>query len=405
MLSRISMGIYSDYLDSGLASDPVELLAERKKQLARIAAIRGRDVLAYAVDVTKGKSPININYTDLLPLTDQLANLNSKDIDIIIETPGGSGETAEDIVKLLRRKYEHLGVIVPGMAKSAGTLIAMAADEILMEPMSALGPIDAQITWQGKQFSADALLEGMEKIKREVVNTQTLNRAYVPILQNISPGELQNAQNALDFAKDLVTDWLTTYKFKQWTTHASSGAPVTPDERRRRAQEIALQLRDHNRWKTHGRSLKIEDLRQMKLAVTDYSEIPDLADAIRRYYTLLQMTFASNVYKIFETPKSQIMRMEIAQGNIFGGPSAPIGGIPAGQVTGSAEAQIGCGKCGTTFVVQARVDPKVPAKPGLIQLPADNLVKCPGPNCSEVHALTPLRQQIEAATGRPVLPP
>ena len=251
------------------------------------------------MDVTKAKNPININYTDFLPITDQLANLGRDKIDLILETPGGSGETAEDIVKLLRGKYSSLGVIVPGMAKSAGTLIAMAADELLMEPMSALGPIDAQISWQGKQFSAHALLEGMDKIKDEVVSTGTLNRAYVPILQNISPGELQHAQNALDFASDLVTEWLATYKFRDWNTCKSSGDPVTPELRRERAKEIAAQLRDHNRWKTHGRSIKIADLRQMGLLVTDYSKLPDVCDAIRRYYTLLQMTFASNIYKLF----------------------------------------------------------------------------------------------------------
>ena len=281
-------------------------------------------MLAYAVDVTKVKSPININYTDLLPITDQLSNLASTSIDIILETPGGSGETAEDIVKLLREKYQQVGVIVPGMAKSAGTLIAMAADEVLMEAMSALGPIDAQISWQGKQFSADALLEGMEKIKKEVIATGTLNRAYVPILQNISPGELQNAENALD-ARDLVADWLCSYKFKDWHTHSSTKKQVTADERKERAQQIADQFRDHSRWKTHGRSLKIDDLRQMKLYVTDYSSTPELANAIRRYYTLLQMTFATNIYKIFETPSSQIIRMEVVQfQNIFGPTSSVI---------------------------------------------------------------------------------
>ena len=396
------MGLYAEYLDLGIGSDPARLAAERKRQIARIAAIRVRDVLAYAVDVTKTKSPININYTDLLPITDQLSSLASTSIDIILETPGGSGETAEDIVKLLRGKYQQVGVIVPGMAKSAGTLIAMAADEILMEAMSALGPIDAQISWQGKQFSADALLEGMEKIKKEVIATGTLNRAYVPILQNISPGELQNAENALDFARDLVADWLSTYKFKDWHTHSSTKKQVTVDERRQRAQQIADQLRDHSRWKTHGRSLKIDDLRQMKLYVTDYSSTPELADAIRRYYTLLQMTFATNIYKIFETPSSQIMRMEVVQSQKIFGSSAPIQ-APAGA--GSIEAQGACSKCGTSFVVQARVDPRAPAKSGAIQLPADNLIQCPGTGCSEVHNLTPLRSQIESATGKRVLAP
>lgn len=82
---------------------------------------------------------------------------------------------AEDIVTLLRGKYEDVAAVVPGAAKSAGTLIVMASDEILMEPASALGPIDAQIVWQGKQFSAEALLEGLKAIQDEVETAGTLN--------------------------------------------------------------------------------------------------------------------------------------------------------------------------------------------------------------------------------------
>ena len=212
-----------------------------------------------------------------MPFQDQISNLSGTRIDIILETPGGSGEIVEDIVKLLRSKYESIGVIVPGVAKSAGTIFAMGGDEILMEPASALGPIDAQIVYQGKVFSAHALLEGMKKIKDEVTQTGTLNKAYIPILQNISPGELQHAENAYDFARDLVMDWLVKYKFKNWMTHSSTGAPVTDDERKARAREIAERLRDHGKWKTHGRSVKIDDLRAMKLLVNDYSQDPGFA--------------------------------------------------------------------------------------------------------------------------------
>jgi hypothetical protein len=400
------LGIYAKYLDSGLGADMNKLGAERKKQLERIAKLRKRDVLAYAVDVSKNKSPISINYTDLLPLSDQLSNLKADAIDIILETPGGAGETAEDIVKLLRGKYKNVGVIVPGMAKSAGTLIAMAADEILMEPVSALGPIDAQIAWQGKQFSAHALLDGMEKIKKEVIATGSLNKAYVPILQNISPGELQNAEHALDFSRDLVANWLCTYKFREWTTHSSTGQPVTADERKQRAWEIASELRDQSVWKTHGRSLKIEDLRKMRLTIIDYSTQADLADAIRRYYTLLQMTFASNVYKVFETPTSQIFRMEAVQGPVLFGPSVPgmgqVSPLPLPNGANSIEAQVGCAKCGTKFVVQARLDKNAPKLPGAIQFPANNLIKCPGNGCTEVHNLKPLRDQLQAQ-GRTIV--
>lgn len=145
------MGIYAEYLDKKLNFQRVA--AERKAQLKRISELRGnRDVLVFAADLKNNRQPIGINYSDLLPLNDQLANLTGKAIDIILETPGGSGETVEDMVKLLRTKYSSVGVIVPGAAKSAGTIFAMAADEILMEAASALGPIDAQITWQAKFF-------------------------------------------------------------------------------------------------------------------------------------------------------------------------------------------------------------------------------------------------------------
>jgi len=201
------MGIYSEYLDQGPALD---LNAERKKQLGRIAQFRRRDVLVYASDSSKARqgAPVAIDNSDILPITDQVSNLNGTSLDVLLETGGGSGETDEDIVRLLHGKYESVAFIIPGMAKSAGTIMVMAGDEILMEPASSLGRIDAQIQWEGKVFSAEAFLKGLENIKTEVTAANSLNRAYIPILQRISPGEIQNAENALSFAKVLVKDWL-----------------------------------------------------------------------------------------------------------------------------------------------------------------------------------------------------
>lgn len=183
------MGFYTEYLDRQMSME--QLTAERKKQLALISQLRGnRDVLVVAADLNKMEGQIAINYSDLLAVNDQLSVLKGDAIDLLLETPGGSGEVAEDIVRLLHQKYQEVAVIVPGYAKSAGTIIAMAGDEILMGPESALGPIDAQLMWQGKTFSADALLKGIEKIKEEIQRTGVLNKAYIPILQGISPGEI-----------------------------------------------------------------------------------------------------------------------------------------------------------------------------------------------------------------------
>lgn len=390
------MGIYSEYLDKFSSGNFDELAAERKAQLKRIAQLRGRDLLVFAADINKNIPQISIDYSDLLPFTDQLSNLKGKQLDLILETPGGSGEVAEDLVKAMRGQCEHVAVIVPGYAKSAGTIMAMAGDEILMGPYSGLGPIDAQIFYQGKRFSADALLEGMEKIKKEVIDTGTLNRAYIPILQGISPGELQNAENALSFAKILVTQWLAQYKFRTWATHSSNGRSVTSTEKEQRAKEIADHLCDHRFWKTHGRSIKIEDFEGMRLKITDYSKNPDLNDAIVRYYTLLQMTFATNLYKIFETADSQVMRFLAPQ-------------LPPPQVLGTGASATGnaivfdfqCNKCNSPTRVQANLIKGTPLQPDCVTFPQDNKFRCP--KCRTEHNLVDARRQIEAQFKKPIV--
>jgi ClpP class serine protease len=156
--------------------------------------------------------------------------------------------------------------------------MALGGHEILMGPGSALGPIDAQILQDGKQFSADALIEGLDRIKKDVEDTKKLNAAYIPILQKISPGEIQNAVNALEFARVTVRDWLVKYKFSNWTVHQSTGAAVTDDEKTKRAYEISTALSSQARWYTHGRSIGIAELRELKLKITDFAE-----DAHRNY--------------------------------------------------------------------------------------------------------------------------
>ena len=385
------MGIYTEYLNQQL--DHVKLEQARKLQLRRISQLRNnRDVLVIAADLNKGHAPISITYVDLLSVNDQLQSLSGTAIDVILETPGGSGEIAEDIVKQLRKKYHKVGIIVPGYAKSAGTIIAMAGDEILMEPASALGPIDAQLFWQGKVFSADALIAGMDKIKEEVESTKALNKAYIPILQGISPGELQSAQNALDFAKFLVRDWLVQYKFKDWAVHRSTGLPVSEEERRTRAEDIAKKLCDHGRWLTHGRSIKIDDLREMRLEITDYSESPELADAIRRYYTLLQMTFDSNVYKIFETSTSQILKI-----------LTPVVGNPEPDISKekSLQLELPCPKCQNKLRVQADFDENQPKLPNFVPFPTNNKLSCS--NCKSEVDLLAIRRDLESKVKKPII--
>ena len=383
------MGIYAEYLTKFQNFD--EITTERKKMLSNISNLRGkRDILVFASDFSKVRAPIEIEYTDLLAVQDQLENLSGEAIDIVLETPGGLGEVVEDIVSLVRGKYKKVGMIIPGYAKSAGTILAMAGDEILMGKGSALGPIDGQLQLaNSKRFSADAFLEGLEKIKKEVEETKKLNPAYIPILQNISPGEIQNCENIQDFSKHLVTEWLAKYKFKYWDKH-SDGRDVTKDERYTRANKIATDLCSQSRWLTHERSIKIDDLEKLKVKITDYSKNTCLNKAITRYYTLLRMSFEnSTIYKIFETADSQIYRSMAAV-------------QPVPQNAKSLIIDSSCPKCKHKLKVQVNLEKNMALEEGAIAYPVStDSTDCP--ECSEKINLTSFRQQIESRFGKKVV--
>jgi len=397
------VGIYTEYLNS-IGPDYKTLETERRNQLGRIGQLRGRAVLAIAADLTgrqnKLNAPVAIDFTDILPISDLLAELSGDGIDVILETPGGSAERAEDIVRMLRDKFKSVAFIVPGAAMSAGTILVMSGDEILMDTNSSLGPIDAQIQFgYGKWFSAEAFLTGFDAIKAEAAASGNLNRAYIPILQNISPAEIQHCRNALDFAKVLVTDWLAKWKFLNWKSHSSTGQPVTDPEKRARAGEIASELCNHSKWLTHGRGVKLEDLRRMGLKITDYGASTDLNDAIRRYYTLMQMTFdGTAIFKYFETPKTVLARF-LTQA--IQAPPPSLVAQPVAPQASIATVSFSCPKCGTVTPVQANLDQPQPLQPGAEPFPADNQFKCP--SCGTLTDLGSTRQAIEAQTKKQVV--
>ncbi len=98
--------------------------------------------------------------------------LTSEDtpIDLIIHTPGGLLLAAEQIARALKRHQAKVTVVVPHYAMSGGTLIALAADEILMDKHAVLGPVDPQIG----QYPAASILRAVEQKSKDEVDDETL---------------------------------------------------------------------------------------------------------------------------------------------------------------------------------------------------------------------------------------
>jgi hypothetical protein len=92
--------------------------------------------------------PGGIDLFDAAPLGSMLDAIGTCDqLDLMLNSPGGYGESAEKIIEMCREHCrKEFRVIVPNFAKSAATMIALGADVIVMGYLSELGPIDPQYT-------------------------------------------------------------------------------------------------------------------------------------------------------------------------------------------------------------------------------------------------------------------
>lgn len=385
------MGMFEQYILQGISGPALDV--ERRKFLGAIGAARNTAVIAYSARCNPGPAPFDpsILFEDVLPFSDLMDGLAGKRVSVVIETTGGIGEVGRQLVEMLHERFEWVEFIVPGMALSTGTIMCLGAHEILMGAGSSLGPIDAQLRQDGKQYSADALIEGFEEIKANVVaNNGQLNPAYIPILSRISPGELKNAHNALEFARATVTDWLARYKFANWE---KNGVPVTPEHKAKRAREIAEKLaKQAGNWHTHGRQLRIPDLEAIGLKVFDMRTDAALYELVQRYYILTRLTFEQTaVYKIYETAKSTIAKSFQIQ-------VPPQALQQAVQQAAAVQVVARCEHCGLEQPFQLDLVPNAPRQPGAVPFPSEPELPCP--RCGKAVKFDAILQGVEQQLGR-----
>lgn len=111
---------------------------------------------------------------------------------IILDTNGGIVEVVERIVETIRHFYNEVVVIVPDRAMSAGTIFALAADRIMMDHFSCLGPIDPQIEKDGKLVPALAYLNQFDRLNAKAIQG-ALTTAEYALLTKLDLGELYHS--------------------------------------------------------------------------------------------------------------------------------------------------------------------------------------------------------------------
>lgn len=220
-----------------------------------------------------------------------------------LNSPGGSAEAAEKMVEILRHHYSEVFFVVPDFALSAGTILCMSGDRIYMDYSSSLGPIDPQV-WNGKEWvPALGYLDKVDQLLEKAVKGQLTNAEFL-ILQNQDLALLSRYEQARDLTVTLLKRWLVEYKFRDWTAHGTTpeklGKPVTLEEKRERAEEIAKVLGNNKLWHSHGRMIGPATLTSvLRLRINDYSNDKTLRALIRAYNELLTQYIAKEGYKIF----------------------------------------------------------------------------------------------------------
>lgn len=399
--------ILNEYLNRRMSL--FDLQNELQKLIKDYNKYTGRHLFVYSSDINKGRTrgiDVSLVQDDFYNIQDILRESIQEKIDFYIETPGGSGEAAEEIAKFLRKKFKEVNFIVAGEAKSAGTILALSGDNIFMTDTGSLGPIDAQVRLGRSTVSAHDYKEWVDSKRKEAEINGKLNPFDAVIIAQISPGELYGVINSLEFSKDLVKSWLEKYKFKNWVQTRERGVEVTEEMRQQRAKEVAEMLCDHTTWRTHGRSLKIEDLKEV-LVIDRIDDDPKLADIVYRIKTIIRLILdSSTVYKLFFTDDLQLSKtFTISSGNNNPIP-IPIGEKkPAQKAIEGIEINVQCPKCKKKFNVNGYldIDSQIIKKANLpinINVKDNDVLICD--NCNFALDLKPIKNQVESQVKRKV---
>jgi hypothetical protein len=251
----------------------------RRRYLAQLAAYTKRSVIVYETQgfaPPQSASPADVSITldpDMGAFMEVVHGLPKDDpIDLIIDSPGGTAEAAEAITEYLRGRFPGLRVIVPVAAMSAATMMAMAADEIVMAAHSQLGPIDPQLTIatpEGPRFApAEAIREQFEQAKKDLAAHPEHTAAWLPILRSYAPALLQICADAASLSKRIVTEWLARYMLSGEPDPAAAAAVV------------AERLSDYQTFKSHARRLDRDFLRSLGLKIVDLEADQQLQDLV-----------------------------------------------------------------------------------------------------------------------------
>jgi hypothetical protein len=146
---------------------------ECKDMLQEMADQEKCAVLAFIAPYTAVRvSPVEIQSASIglseeFAIVPAIENIRANKIDklyILVNSPGGTVTSSYKIGKMLRSSFKIVKAFVPHMAASGGTLLVLAANEVVMGPMSNLTPIDAQVPYNDQYVSSYSMSRALSRL-------------------------------------------------------------------------------------------------------------------------------------------------------------------------------------------------------------------------------------------------
>lgn len=271
---------------------------------------------------------VEIDLSDRDGILEVTRQLNDDQADVLIYSPGGLPDAADSLVHIIRTKFRHTRFIVPSVAKSAATMVALSGDELIMERDAELGPIDPQFRFVKADGTAvvapaQAIIDQFEKAQDLIGQDPKKLAAWIPILQQYGPALYQQCQNAIELSKKYVKDWLMTGMFK------NEELP----RREQLAKGVVEYLGDHNLFKSHGARVGVDELRPLlgdRLRILN--DQPALYEAVMSAFSAIQLTFDyTGAFKIFENSRGDALIRLIQQVVVRAPPSVAYRGPGGGK--------------------------------------------------------------------------
>lgn len=282
----------------GKTAQPYELMC--KKYIDILMRYTNRNVLVYYSGFLQKPNYVglSIDDNDKLLFMQAIHKMDrSLGLDIVLHTPGGSIAATESLVSYIKSLFgNNFRVIVPQIAMSAGTMIALASNEIIMGKQSNLGPIDPQYAG----LSCAAIIEEFKRASLDVASNPSLAAVWAPIISKYHPTFLGECEKAISWSEDVVTEWLQGNMFSK------------REDAKTLANRVVKHLSSHVKTLSHERHIHIDDIKKLGVNVSqlegyDNKQIDDCID--------MQDCIVTLHYIIMETLTNRTQASKIVMSN------------------------------------------------------------------------------------------